>query len=253
MLPKLTVAGYTLSMYSVFDTLAGLTLLLYILSQTKKYREYLPAAISDQRKRTAFSFFQLLIMSLIFYRLLLLLNHTFADWFTQGNGNYYGNLTAWLLVMTLFPIIFKVSPLKTMDLLSPGLPICLFVAKLACFFHGCCSGFELFGYWYFNRYTIKFEFPVQLVESLVALALFVFLRWYQKRNRILGSVFPVYLILYSASRFLTEFLRADLPNVLGPLDAYQIMSIIYAFLGVVLLSMVRVHHRRISEQTASEL
>lgn len=252
MLQKITIAGYTLSLYNVFDTLAGLTLLLYILMQTKKYREYLPTAISSQRKRTVFAFLQLLIMSLIFYRVLLLLNHTFGDWFTQGNGNYYGNLTAWLIVMTLFPVVFKVSPLKTMDLLSPGLPICLFFAKLACFFYGCCSGFELYGYWYFNRNTIKFEFPVQLVEALVALALFVFLRWYQKRNRICGSVFPVYLILYSASRFVTEFFRADLPNVLGPLDAYQIMSIVYIFLGAVLLGMVRIRHRQVSEKTALE-
>ena len=146
--------------------------------------------------------------------------------------------------MTLFPIIFKVSPIKTMDLLSPGLPLCLFVAKLACFFHGCCSGFEKFGTRYFNWKTRRFEFPVQLVESLVALALFVFLRWYQKRNKISGSIFPVYLILYATSRFVTEFFRADLPNILGPFDAYQIMSIVYVFLGAILLGIVWVYQHR---------
>lgn len=256
MLQTLTFAGYTLTMYSFFDTLAGLTLLTYILEQTEKYREYLHSGISSQRKRTIFAFLQLLIMSLVLYVLLLAINRTFANWFTDGNGNYYGNLTAWMIVMTLFPVIFRVSPLKTMDLLSPGLPLCLFVAKLACFFQGCCSGFEMPGSWYFNQKIGRYEFPVQLVEALVALGLYVFLRWYQKKNKIRGSVFPVYLILYSVSRFLTEFLRADLANVLGPFDAYQIMSIVYMLLGAGFLHMVRIHQRRvscISEETGSAL
>lgn len=244
MLQNLTVAGCTLSMYRMVDTLAGFTLLFYILFQTDKYREYLPAAISDQKKRTVFSFIQLFIMSIVFYRLLLFVNRTFADWFTQENANYYGNLTAWLIVMTLFPVVFRVSPLKTMDLLTPGLPICLFVAKFACFFQGCCSGFEMPNSWYFNQDTGRCEFPVQMVEALVALALLVFLRGYQKRNKIPGSIFPVYLILYAASRFATEFLRADLDNVLGPFDAYQIMSVVYILLGAILLFAVWLYHRR---------
>lgn len=239
MLQEITIAGYTLSMYTLFDALAGLTLLLYILNQTKRYREYLPATISKQRKRTLFASLQLLVMSILLLGLILVLNRAFADWFTHGNANYYGNLTAWLIVMTVFPVIFKISPLNTMDLLSPSLPLCLFVAKCACFFHGCCSGIEMSGSWYFNQDTDRYEFPVQLVEALVALALFVFLRWYQGQKNKPGSVFPVYLILYSASRFGTEFLRADFPNVLGPFDAYQIMSVVYALLGVGLLCIVR--------------
>ena len=73
MLQELTVAGITVSMYSVFDSLAGLTLLFYILIQTKKYQKLLPTATTNQRKLAVFAFLQLLIMSLIFYRSLLFL------------------------------------------------------------------------------------------------------------------------------------------------------------------------------------
>ena len=99
------------------------------------------------------------------------------------------------------------------------------------------------GSWYFNQHTERYEFPVQLLESLIALGLFVFLRWYQKRNKITGSVFPVYLTLYAVSRFLTEFFRADLPHVLGTLTAYQILSAVYVLLGGVLLGAVWMYHR----------
>ena len=243
MLQEITVAGNTLSLHSVFDALAGLTLGIYILAQTKKYREYLPATTGSKKRLTAMAFFLLVILGLSFFGLLSVLNRAFADWFTRGNANYYGNLTAWLIGMTLLPVIFKVSPLKTMDLLSPGLPLCLSVTKLACFFHGCCSGYEMPGSWYFNQHTERYEFPVQLLESLIALGLFVFLRWYQKRNKITGSVFPVYLTLYAVSRFLTEFFRADLPHVLGTLTAYQILSAVYVLLGGVLLGAVWMYHR----------
>lgn len=244
MLQELIVAGNTISLYNVFDTLAGLTLFVYILFQAKKYREYLSTTTSDPKRLLTFAFLLLMIMVILLFGLLLILNRTFANWFTDGNANYYGNLTAWLIVMTLLPIIFKVSPMKTMDLLSPGLPLCLFVAKLACFFSGCCSGFEMPGSWYFNQKTERYEFPVQMIEALVALALFPFLRWYQRRNRVVGSVFPIYVIVYSVSRFVTEFLRADFPNVIGPFDAYQVMSVVYVFFGGVLLYAVCRHHQK---------
>ena len=79
MLQELTVAGLTVSMYSVFDTLAGLTLLVYILIQTEKYQKFLPDTTASHRKLTVFAFLQLLIMSLVLYRVLLFLNRTFAD------------------------------------------------------------------------------------------------------------------------------------------------------------------------------
>lgn len=255
MFQYLKIMGYKVSMYDFWNVISTAVMFVYLMLQTKKFIEISPYAAnqSSPKKKMQVGIGQVLAIIVVAFVLFRVLNPAFAKWFTDGNANYYGSLTAWFIAITMMTVFFKTSPFLAHDMFAPALPIQLFFAKLACFFYGCCTGFELFGYWYFNRNTIKFEFPVQLVEALVALALFVFLRWYQKRNKILGSVFPVYLILYAASRFITEFLRADLPNVLGPLDAYQIMSIIYAFLGVVLLSMVRVHHRRISEQTASEL
>lgn len=234
MLQELTIVGTTVSLYKVFDALAGLTLLAYILLQTKPYSLILPDVTATGKRKSLIAFFELFLIGILLFALLLFLNRSFADWFTSGNANYYGNLTAWLIIMVVLPVLFKVSPLKAMDLLSPGLPLSLFVAKLACFFHGCCSGFEMPGSWYFNQYTGRYEFPVQMVEALVALALFFFLRWYSKRKKHIGSVFPVYLITYSTSRFLTESLRADLPNVIGPLDAYQIMSFAFAIVGLFL-------------------
>lgn len=254
MFQELTIAGTVVSLYKVFDTLAGLTLLAYILLQTKPYSLLLPESTTTKGKKELFAFIELFLIGILLYALLSFLNRSFADWFTSGNANYYGNLTAWLIILIALPVLFKVSPPKAMDLLSPGLPLSLFVAKLACFFHGCCSGFEMTGSWYFNQYTGRYEFPVQMVEALVALAIFFFLLYYRRRNKLTGSIFPVYLIAYSLSRFITEFLRADLPkNVLGPLDTYQVMSVIYLLNGLILLFVVREYGERIEGHYSKEL
>ena len=200
------------------------------------YRDLIPEKKGrKQGKKTLFAFFQLAITSALCYLAFRLLNRRFAVWFTDGNANYYGNLTAWLIVLFILPKVFRVSSLKVMDLLSPGLPICLSVAKLACAFQGCCFGFEMEGSFYYNQDTGRYEFPIQIVEALTALGLFIFLTFYKKRNRLTGSVFPIYLILYSISRFITEFFRADFPNIFGPFDAYQVMSFIFLIVGCGLL------------------
>ena len=164
-------------------------------------------------------------------------NSTFAKLFTSGNANYFGNLTAWIFTVGLFPILLRISPLKNLDAFTPALPLGLVFVKIACFCFGCCSGFAADTF-YFNQATNRREFPVQLVESGVALLLLFVLLVYRKRTKHSGTVFPLYLASYSASRFFTEFLRDDFPNVWGPLDAYQIISIVFLVFAMVLFFLM---------------
>lgn len=242
------IMGYSVSMYDFWNIVSTVVMFVYLMLKAKKFSDISPYAAkqSSSKRRMMAGIGEVFGIIVVAFALFGVLNPAFADWFTEGNANYYGSLTAWFIAITTMVSIFKTDPFYVHDMFAPALPIQLFFAKLACFCNGCCSGFEKFGTGYFNLKTKRVEFPVQMVEALVALALFVFLCGYQKRNKIPGSVFPVYLTLYAASRFITEYFRADLPNVLGPLDAYQIMSIVYILLGAVLLRVVWVHHQRIS-------
>lgn len=233
------IMGHTVLLYDFWNAVSTAVMFFYLISQTKKFSDISPFAARQQSdtRKILVGIGEVLAIIAVAFVLFRILNPAFGKWFTGGNANYYGSLTAWFLAITILAILFKTSPFHVHDLFAPALPIQLFLAKLSCFFHGCCYGFEVPGSWYFNQRTGRSEFPVQLTESLIALALFVFLRRYQKRNRIPGSIFPVYLILFAVSRLMTEFLRADLPNVFGPLNAYQIMSVVYAFFGAVLLGV----------------
>ena len=240
MIQRIDLFRISLSTYDIFNYASIIILFFFFILKVKAFGDVCSYYKKKQsnNKRLAVAFAKLTAIYIVGMLLLWVLNKGFGHLFTNGNANYFGSLTAWFISFYLVPLFFRISPLSVSDLLTSGLPLSLFFAKLACFFHGCCFGFQLEKSFYFNQYTQQYEFPVQLLEALVALVLFFFLQWYFKRNKIVGSVFPVYVIIYSFSRFLTEFFRADLPNVIGPFDAYQLMSFIFLLLGSLLLYVV---------------
>lgn len=237
--------GHFVSLYDLWNFISIVFMLGYLLFQINKfsliskYASIQPTAA----RRILVSLAEIIAIAVVAFILFKILNPAFADLFTQGNANYYGSLVAWFLVVTLLPLIFRADVFKTHDLFAPALPLQLIFAKIACYFTGCCHGFEMPDSFYVNPNSGIHEFPVQLIESLVALLLFIFMIIQQKKNRIAGSLFPIYLILYSYSRFLTEFLRDDLPNVLGVFNTYQIISFVFFVFGLSLYFLVRIYQK----------
>ena len=77
------------------------------------------------------------------------------------------------------------------------------------------------------------EFPVQLVEMGLAALIFVFLMVFKRKIRA-GNILPIYIILYSATRFFSEFLRCE-PDLLLGLKTYQFLCVLGVIWGVMLL------------------
>lgn len=153
-------------------------------------------------------------------------------------ANYFGLLYFIPLVLFIFFFCISVDPFKQMDLIAPAYPLALIFVKLGCFCDGCCGGFVcewgLMNYHY--QSGPKREFPTQLVEAGLALIIFLFLLWYRKKAKE-GTIFPVYLIVYSATRFFSEF-TSNKPDVLGILKTYHILCIIGVILGIIELIFV---------------
>lgn len=153
-------------------------------------------------------------------------------------ANYFGLLYFMPLVLFAFFFFISVNPFKQTDLITPAYPLALFFVKLGCFCDGCCGGFEcdwgLMNYHYDSG--PKKEFPTQLVEAGLALLIFVFLLWYRKRAKE-GTLFPIYLIIYSATRFFSEF-TSNKPDILWHLKTYHILCIIGVILGIAELMLV---------------
>ena len=165
------------------------------------------------------------------------LNVKFGHLMNTG-ANYFGLLYFVPLILFAFFYIISIDPFKQTDLITPAYPLALFFVKLGCFCNGCCGGFEC--EWglmnYQNEADPKREFPIQLIEAGLALAIFLFLLWYRKRAKE-GTMFPIYTIIYSATRFFSEF-ASNKPDVFGILKTYHILCIIGVILGVTELILV---------------
>ncbi|MBQ3519644.1 MAG: prolipoprotein diacylglyceryl transferase [Clostridia bacterium] len=160
-------------------------------------------------------------------------------------ANYFGLLYFIPFVLFIFFFIISVNPFRQTDLITPAYPLALIFTKLACFCDGCCGGFAcewgLMNYHY--QSGPQREFPTQLVEAGLALIIFLFLLWYRKKAKE-GTLFPIYLIIYSATRFFSEF-TSNKPDILWHLKTYHILCIIGVILGTAELILVLKYSEKI--------
>ena len=170
---------------------------------------------------------EILLVSMVQYYLTGGFNGIFGNLVNTG-ANYYGLMFFAPPLVVALCFLMKIDPLAQMDLITPAYPLALVFVKIACFFAGCCSGVRWI-YGFYNPTSRLIEFPSQLLESAVALLLFVFLLTCKKKFK-KGTVFPIYLMSYSALRFFTEFTRVE-PEVFMGLKTYQILCIVGVVVG----------------------
>lgn len=165
-----------------------------------------------------------------------------------GTGvNYFGGLFMYAVPWFFVSVIFISNPIKNIDILTMTLPFRLIFIKLACFFNGCCWGIP----WEYGPYNYNFDHPgkqvpLQAIEAIIALLIFVFLVIYRKKAKP-GTIFPMYLILYSFTRFFTEFLSGANPNIIGPFNTYHVLCAIGFVIGLISFILAAKFGKKLSE------
>lgn len=249
MIPELHIGAHTVSSYVLFNQLSFCAIL--ICNFCYVHREY--EIIKNHPLISRFSMFQkapLEITIVIIILLSILTNRVqgvcngFWSQVTDVRANYFGNvLWAPILLFLLF-ILLRIDPVRQMDFLTPSCAMALVFYKLACFFGGCCQGKE----WEYGVYFVdrqRYEIPCQLIEAFWAAAIFVVLVWLIKKQRFTGRQFPLYLILYSGTRFFSEFLREG-EVVLWGLQLYHLQCLAGVALGIVELLLLKKYAPAIS-------
>jgi phosphatidylglycerol:prolipoprotein diacylglycerol transferase len=114
--------------------------------------------------------------------------------------------------------------------------------RIGCFFAGCCYGVETDASTGIVFHTSEYApngvplFPTQLMSSAYDFLLCLLLVYYDdhKKKRT-GEPTALYLILYSAGRFLIEFWRGDVERgSVGVLSTSQFIAIFVAIIGIVI-------------------
>lgn len=246
-----------IEMYNILSYGSFLFVLIYNFSGFKEKKNFLSNIslfflreinAGDKRKdlwvQNVLTVSEILLISVFQYYPLTILNIKFGALMSTG-ANYFGLIYFIPIILFLFFFCISINPFKQMDLITSSYPLGLIFLKIACFCDGCCGGFEcdwgLMNYHYDSG--PKKEFPTQLVEAGLALLIFVFLLWYRKRAKE-GTMFPVYTIIYSATRFFSEF-TSNKPDILWHLKTYHILCIIGIILGIAELILVLKYSEKI--------
>jgi len=99
------------------------------------------------------------------------------------------------------------------------------VARLGCFFTGCCYGITL---------SHGTRLPVQLFESGFCFAVLVAFLIVRPERRWPGlPLFPVFLTIYSVGRFMLEFLRGDASRGVWILSTSQWIALVLITISVI--------------------
>lgn len=181
------------------------------------------------KNRKFISFVEYILLTYILILPLTFMNDIFGEIFTNGTANYFGSLFTYPLIFFPAAVIIGINPVEYFDRLAPVYPLTLIPIKLACFCAGCCSGVESrFGLYFPTEEKVLF--PVQLVEAGCALIIFLILNKYRHKAK-KGTVFPLFVILYSSTRFISEFWRSE-ENVFGILKTYHILCLVGIAVGL---------------------
>jgi phosphatidylglycerol---prolipoprotein diacylglyceryl transferase len=155
------------------------------------------------------------------------LDSVWATWLADGKtvlwalvGGYVGvEVGKWMLGIRI----------RTGDTFVVAVAVAIAIGRLGCLFYGCCHGIPTDLPWgvQFPIATdsgLLRRHPTQIYESIFHLG-FAVLAWSAIRRRILpGDWMPIYLACYAIFRFLSEWLRPELPLLAG-LTFYQLSAI----------------------------
>jgi phosphatidylglycerol---prolipoprotein diacylglyceryl transferase len=161
-------------------------------------------------------------------------------------GGMWGGMLAYFVLAVPLALLLTKRRRAALDLVALSLPIPWIMAKVGCFFNGCCHGKPCSLPW-----AITFPegargapagvplHPTQLYEigiMLILLALFVVLR----SDRWRGTKLFWFLLVYGFGRAATDFLRGEAnPTFLGPLTLTQVLCAAAAVIALAVLALVR--------------
>ena len=158
--------------------------------------------------------------------------------FMEVGFSSYGAVIGSILMLLLFSKQFKKSIKDLLCSILPAIPLMYGIGKIGCFLAGCCYGIEYSGL--FNvvyKYSVNAPnnvklFPVQLVEAIVFLGIFLFIniKYKEKKDT---KVIPLVFILCGIAKFSLDYLRISHVNKMISIN--QVFSLVFIVIGLIIL------------------
>ena len=161
-----------------------------------------------------------------------------------GQGlSIYGAVLGAALGIWIYSRVRKMSFGYFADMLAPGIILAQAIGRVGCTLRGCCYGLET-DIWCAVIYTNPASsaplgipvHPTQIYEIIYNLIVFGLLFALRKRFRPDGSLFLVYLTLYSAWRLGIDYIREGTDFLFGLHEA-QVIAIIVLVITITLMAL----------------
>lgn len=154
----------------------------------------------------------------------------------EGGLSFYGALALCLPLVVLVARRRGLSLTRLGDLLALGLAAGYPFGRIGCFLNGCCYGLPTAGWW-----GVAFPFdgivrhPTQLYSVGFGVLIFLILWTARRRKPFDGYLMMMYLVLYSAYRFVIDFWRVSPPSLVQGLTLGQAVSLAVIAVSVLIL------------------
>jgi phosphatidylglycerol:prolipoprotein diacylglycerol transferase len=244
-----TIGGISVRWYGIMVALAVLTVVLWVLREVRKG--------ADLSYDTVFTAALVGIPSgVVFSRLLHVIDKW--DYYIQNPGQIIGasGLTIYGAVLGATLAIWVYSRFSNFkfgyftDVVAPGIILAQAVGRVGCTLNGCCYGLPTslpWGVVYTHPDSLAYAaslallpgtglHPTQVYEIIFNLLAFGFLLKLRGRLKPDGSLFLVYLSLYSLWRFGVGFLREGTPFLFFGLHQAQVIALIVLAIAIPILA-----------------
>jgi phosphatidylglycerol:prolipoprotein diacylglycerol transferase len=163
----------------------------------------------------------------------------------------YGAVLGAALGILIYFRIAKVTPGYFSHIIAPAIISAQAIGRIGCLLNGCCHGIACSLPWGITYPGTGSVHPTQIYEIIYNLIVFGVLWKLMSRVRPDGSLFFLYLALYSAFRIGIDFLRDVNPFLFG-LGQAQIIGIIVLIIAIIVL-VRRWPWSKIKEEPQQEL
>ena len=161
-------------------------------------------------------------------------------WIESGFSEFGGNnivrgFVYIPLIAYPFGRLFKINLLTLCDFIAPCICLCQAISHVGCIFTGCCRGFE--NDWGIYNPALKIiTFPSQLIESIIALIIFIVVIRYAKFKAydLSGKSFALMLVLFGITRFICEFARVNNKILIG-CSSLAFHALFMAIVGAIMM------------------
>ncbi len=161
----------------------------------------------------------------------------------EGGLVFYGGFIGVVLVFAFYVKKVKMDLWKTADISTPSIAIGHGIARMGCFFAGCCYGKPCDLPW-----AITFTNPLsvaplgiplhpsQIYSVINNLFIFIFIMWFRKHTKFKGQLFWTYVILYAITRSIIELFRDDpRGSILGIVTTSQAVAIVMVITSITMM------------------